>query len=127
MSRFLLDTDVLIDVSRDREPALSLEMVLSADKAEIGICPVQLAEFYAGQDPGDRPAWDAFVNSLICWKITAAVGQCAVEYRRAFARHGQAIGTPDALNAAVAWTMGAAMVTGTGKDYPMAGVEVIVP
>lgn len=127
MSRYLADTDVLIDYSREQEPATSLLLVILASRDDVGICAVQLAEIYAGQERGERPAFDAFLDSLPCWEITPAVGLLAGDYRRTFAREGRAINTPDAINAAVAFRMAATVVTRNVKDYPMAEVEVLVP
>jgi predicted nucleic acid-binding protein len=55
------------------------------------------------------------------------VGLCAGENRRTLARRGQVIGTPVALNATVARTMSATVVTGNGKDDPMPDVAVLIP
>ena len=125
MARYLLDTDVLIDFSRLQEPALSWVATMAEAREQLGICAVQLAEFYAGERRGKRPAMDAFLARVPCWEITPEVATQAGHYRFSFARRGRAINTPDALNAAVAWRMRATVVTRNRKDYPIPGVTVL--
>jgi hypothetical protein len=120
-----LDTDVLIDVSRKREPTRSRVRSLADAGNEIGICAVQLTEFYAGRRRGDRPDWDAVIDALRCWDISPATAIQAGHYRFSFARRGRTIHTPDALNAAVAWRMRATVITRNVKDYPVPGVPVL--
>lgn len=70
MSRYLLDTSALIDFSKGREPACTriLEMVDAGD--EVGVCPINIAEFYAGLPPEVQPVWDDFFASLTYWPIS---------------------------------------------------------
>lgn len=117
--RFLLDTTVLVDASKQREPARTwLELVLR-QRNEVGVCSVTVAEFFAGILPADRPRWEAFVNELTFWGSTGAIAKQAGIYRFDFARRGKTIQTPDALIAATAVAAGATLVTDNAKDYPM--------
>lgn len=127
MVRYLVDTDILIDFSRLLEPVRSRirEMVVAKD--ELGVCAVQLAEFYAGERRGKRPQFDAFLAGIPCWEITPEAAMRAGEYRYDMARRGRAIDTPDALNAAVAWSKQAVILTRNVKDYPMPDVRILVP
>jgi predicted nucleic acid-binding protein len=127
VGRYLIDTDILIDYSWAREPSFSLILVMLASKDELGICAVQLAEIYAGQERGERHDFDAFLDGFPCWDITPSVGILAGSFRRLSSRGGRTIQTPDALNAAVAFHVEATIVTRNAKDYPMAEVEVLVP
>jgi predicted nucleic acid-binding protein len=127
VARYLFDTDVLIDYSRRREPGHGLVLEILTRRDDVGICAVQLAEVYSGQEWGERGEFDTFLNNLPCWAITPEVGILAGDYRRTFARLGRAIGTPDAITAAVAWNVGATVVTRNARDYPMSDVDVLVP
>ena len=62
--RYLLDTMVLIEASRHREPALSWLQETLRKSDEVGVCAVTVAEFFAGLRPDERPRWDAFVAEL---------------------------------------------------------------
>lgn len=81
MGRYLLDTDVLISLSRELEPYRSRIGAMTEAGDEIGVCAVQLTEFYAGQRRGERPHFDAFLASLPCWAITPEIAVRAGEYR----------------------------------------------
>lgn len=127
MARYLLDTDILIDVSREREPGRSRVRELLAEGNEIGICAVQLTEYYAGRRRGESARWDAFIDAMPCWEIAPETAIQAGHYRFSFARRGRTIHTPDALSAAVAWRMRATVITRNVKDFPVPGVPRLVP
>ena len=125
MSRYLLDTTALIDFSKGREPARSriLEMIEVGD--EVGLCAVNVAEFYTGVSFGQQPAWDEFLSALTSWEVDFEDGLKAGQYRWEFARQGRAISTADALIAAVAGPQRAIIVTGNVRDYPMPDIEIL--
>ena len=51
MARYLLDTTVLIDFSKDAEPATSWVLAHVDAGDELGISPINVAEFFAGLNP----------------------------------------------------------------------------
>lgn len=125
MTRYLLDTTTLIDFSKGRESARSrlLEMIHAGD--ELGVCAINVAEFYAGIPPDKRPMWDEFVGSLRYWEISREAARNAGHFRHDFARKGVVLSTADALVAAVAQEQGAVIATNNVKDYPMPGVQLL--
>lgn len=125
MTRYLLDTTALIDFSKGRESACSrlLQMIHAGD--ELGVCAINVAEFYAGIPPEKRPTWDEFVDALRYWEISRAAARSAGHFRHDFARQGKVLSTTDALVAAVAQEQGAVIVTNNVKDYPMEGVQIL--
>ena len=56
MSRYLLDTNILIDFSKRREPAFSFVQRAIATGDELGVTAINVAEFYAGLAPSEQPA-----------------------------------------------------------------------
>ena len=52
MTRYLLDTDALISYSKGRQPAVSRITQLIDQGDELGVCAVNVAEFFAGLAPG---------------------------------------------------------------------------
>jgi predicted nucleic acid-binding protein len=127
MARYLLDTTALIDFSKGREPAKSrlLAMVEAGD--ELGICAINIAEFYAGIDRGTAPAMDEFIDALLYWDTTATTAlTAALQRRRALAQHGRGISTTDALIAAVTLQEDAIVVTENVKDYRQLGLRRIL-
>jgi predicted nucleic acid-binding protein len=125
MTRYLLDTSVLIDFSKGRQPAKSRVLEIIAGGDEVGLCPVNVAEFYTGISLGQEPNLDEFITALDCWEVTFEDGLTAGEYRWQFAKEGKALSTADVLIAAVARRQRAAVVTGNAKDYPMADIEIL--
>jgi predicted nucleic acid-binding protein len=124
MSRYLLDTDILIDFSKGREPAFSFVHRAIAHRDELGVSPINVAEFYAGLRPEDIPTWDAFFEPLEFWPLSREAAKQAGRWRYDFAQ-GQSLPTTDTLVAAVALQHSAAIVTNNFADYPMPGVELL--
>jgi tRNA(fMet)-specific endonuclease VapC len=125
--RFLVDTTVLIDASRHREPALSWLQGAIQQPGEVGVCAVIVAEFFAGLRPEERARWEAFIDQLTFWDTTRDMAQQAGIYRYHYARRGRAISTADAIIAATAAAVGATLVTDNLKDFPMPGLSLTQP
>jgi predicted nucleic acid-binding protein len=123
--RYLLDTTVLIEASRHREPALSWLQEALRTPVEVGVCAVTIAEFFAGLRPDERPRWDAFVAELTYWAATREMARQAGIYRYAYARLGRTVLTADALIAATAAAVGATLVTDNIKDFPMPEIKTM--
>ena len=125
MSRYLLDTDVLINYAKGREPATSRIQHLIDQGDELGVCAINATEFFAGIAPADRPYWATVFSTFTYWELSPAVAQHAGELRYDFARQGQILSTTDTLIAAVAMDVGAILITGNVKHYPMAGIQLL--
>jgi len=125
VTRYLLDTTALIDFSRGREPAVSWIRAMLADRHELGVCDVNVAEFYSGLPVGASPAVDEFLQALTYWDISRAAAARAGTDRYSYARRGQQLSTTDVLVAASARERGAVLVTANVKDYPMTDLEVL--
>ena len=124
MTRYMLDTSVLIDALHRREPAYSQLLQWIVDGEELGVCPIQIAEFMSGTHPQRRVAEYRFLTALRWWDITQAAAAHAGFYRYDFARRGVQIDTPDALIAAVTREWSAVLVTGNVRDFPMSDIQV---
>ena len=123
--RYLLDTTALIDFSKGREPACShiLAMIEAGD--ELGVCAVNVAEFYAGLPPDKQPTLAGFIDSLNYLDITREAAMRAGQYRYEQARQGRSVSTSDAMVAAVAHHYHAVIVTDNVKDYPMPDIQLL--
>ena len=126
MARQLLDTTSLIDYSKGFEPSMAYIKHLLASGDEVGVCPVVVAEFYAGLPPDRHQEWDSFLSSLRFWPISYAASVQAGTWRYAFARRGVQLAMTDSLVAAVANEVGGTVVTTNGRDFPM-GVPLLNP
>src|SRR2546425_8330405 len=119
MTRYLLDTTALIDFSKGRPSARSfiLDAIDSAD--ELGVCPINAAEFYAGLTPRERASWETFFADLSFWPISLSASVQAGIWRYDFERKGQVLSISDLLTAAGAQEQRAIVATSNGRDFPM--------
>jgi len=123
--RYLLDTTVLIDLSKEIEPISSQVHRWLAGSDDVGICGVVAAEFFAGLRSEERPPWVTFVNRLVFWEVTRRIAIEAGMFRYRYARLGITLTTTDALIASVALNVGATLVTRNVKDFPMPGLSLM--
>ena len=125
MARYLLDTSALIDFAKGYEPAHATLVQLVEAGDELGVCPVNLAEFYAGLEPSQYPLWDEFFAALGYWPISPGSARQAGVWRYSYARQGTPLSTADTLIAAVALEQAAVLITGNVKDYPMPELQLL--
>ena len=120
MSRpILVDTDVLIDFLRGREPAVSF-VYLESDR--IILSAFVVAELYAGvrggKDETEQGALERFLSLFRVVHVTAAIAKLGGLYKRDYGRsHG--IGLADSIVAATATLENAELRTLNVKHYPM--------
>jgi predicted nucleic acid-binding protein len=122
---YLLDTTVLIDVSRRREPASTWLEETLLRQVQVGVSAVTVAEFFAGLRPVLRAEWRDFLEGLSHWDVTRDIAIRAGILRYDLARRGRTMQGPDALIAATAIALGAALVTANVKDFLAPELEVI--
>ncbi len=124
MEKYLLDTTVLIDFSKRREPIVAHVFGLIAAGNDLGLCAISVTEFVAGLSPARWPHWSDSIETLSYWDITREAALHAADYRYTFARQGRTLNTADALIAAVAWEQNATLVTANVRHYPMSDIRV---
>ena len=119
-----VDTDVLIEILRGRNPAITENwQKLAASQVAILISPVTIAEIGAGARASEKDAIARLFAPLICVPIDALIGYRAGEYLFRYAKsHNVEIG--DALIAASAVQSNAALWTRNRKHYPMPQVAM---
>ncbi len=81
MSRYLLDSDGIIDYLFNREPTVSLFQRLHHQGDDLCVCDVVLAEVYSGLLPQHRAAAEAFLSTLVFLPTSAIAAQQAGEWR----------------------------------------------
>ena len=125
MTRYLLDTDALIDFSKGVEPATSMILSWIDGTDEIAVCPITVSEFYAGLTSEQASEWAPFVSALTYWDISRGAAIRAGQDRYALGRSGMSSTMTDALIASVAREYRATVVTGNAKHFPMEEVSVL--
>lgn len=126
MSRYLLDTTAIIDLSKGREPALGQIRRWIADGDEVAVCAIQVAEFYRGITPAARPAWDEFFDTLTYLDISPRAARHAGIIHYECDRRGLPLPLADTLIAAVALEEDIPLVTNNLPHYqPIDGVPLL--
>lgn len=125
MTRYLLDTDVLIDFSKGIEPVTERLLTWIDGTDIVAVCAISVAEFCAGLTPNQATQAARFLDSLTYVDISRSAAARAGQDRYAFARAGTSITTTDALLAAVAREYAATLVTSNIKDFPMEDVFLL--
>src|SRR3954453_16406418 len=110
MARLLLDTTSVIDFSKGFEPSMSYINPVLSSSDDVGVCPVTVAEIYAGLPPQRHRDWETFLSGLLFWPISFAASMQAGQWRYAFGRRGIQVAMMDSLVAAVAHEVGATVV-----------------
>ncbi len=125
MKPVLLDTDILIEVLRQRDEAILEEWRRLGRNAELVLyTPVTTAELWHGLRPGEQAAVSKILETLTCVPLDDEIGRRAGSYLRQF--HGShGLGTGYALIAAAAAVHGCALWTRNRKHYPMKDIELI--
>src|ERR1035437_2068769 len=115
----LVDSDVLIEVSRGKDQkVLSQWSELSQSDVSILFSPVTAAELWAGARPREHEALTRLFRVLVCAPIDSETGRQAGDYLRQYRKsHGLELG--DALVASAAWLNRAELWTRNRKHYPM--------
>jgi len=125
LSRYLLDTTAIIDFSKGREPTRSriLDMIDAGD--ELGVCAINVAEFYSGLPAERRDVWRNFLMALPYWEIAHETAENAGVQRYSLDRAGRNVSTTDALVASVARQHNATIITENVKDFLLDGTRGI--
>jgi predicted nucleic acid-binding protein len=115
----LVDSDILIEVSRGRDQEiLSRWAELSQSDNSVLFSPVTAAELWAGARPREHEAITNLFRALVCVPIDSETGRQAGDYLRQYNKsHGLELG--DALIAAAARLHRAELWTRNRRHYPM--------
>ena len=122
---YLIDTSTLIDFSKGITSVVHALTKLLKEGEEVGVCPINITEFYSGISPKEYDVWDDFFEPLTYWEISRSAAKKAGEYRYEFARKGKKLSTADTLIAAVARQYHATIITTDIKDYPMKDIRLL--
>jgi tRNA(fMet)-specific endonuclease VapC len=127
VTRFLLDTTVLIAHLRGDEDVARFLLDLVGAGHVVGVCCVNVAEIERGIRPRERKAAEALLARLAYLPTTQEAAVRAGRYMAELARRGRTLHLADALVAATARTHGAVLVTDDVADFPMRDVRVVRP
>ena len=119
MKSVLVDSDILIEVSRGRNQEIVARwMDVSNSETAVLYSPLSVAELWAGARPKEHDALRNLFLALTCAPIDEETGRVAGRYLHQY-RRSHAVEAADALIAASAVLNGAELWTGNRKHYPM--------
>jgi predicted nucleic acid-binding protein len=119
MKSVLVDSDILIEVSRGRNADIVARwMDLSNSDDAVLYSPVSVGELWAGARPKEHEALRNLFLALTCAPIDEEAGRRAGLYLHQY-RRSHAVEVADALIAAGAVANGAELWTRNRKHYPM--------
>lgn len=123
----LIDSDVLIEVSRGRDAAILKAWHQLADSDEVLLCStVTVAELWQGARPAEHKMLNGLFSALLITPVDHETGRLAGDFLRAYRKsHGVELG--DALIAAGALLHNAELWTRNRKHYPMPGLDFFEP
>lgn len=116
---YLLDSDVLIDYFKEKDPYASfVEQLLR--EADVAISALSITEIRTGWT--EKQASYLVPRLYKLFTIEAVLPEVAVQagvWRREYRQQGKPLTTPDTIIAATAFLKGYSLVTNNTKDYPM--------
>jgi predicted nucleic acid-binding protein len=124
MAASLLDTTVLIDALRGRPAAQRIRSLRGRGEVVPYVCAINVEELARGLRAGEEAVLRRLLDGLRIAPITREDAERAGRWRRDFALHGVTLSQADCLIAAAAAGIGARLVTGNPKDFPMDDVTV---
>ena len=125
MTRYTLDTTVLIDYLAGRPATVELVQSLDNEGHDLGVCCINVTELYSGVPERKRLVAAEFVDSLDYYDVIPDIAKLAGTYRFDFARKGITLSTSDCIIAAVAVANEATLITANVRDYPMPEIRIL--
>lgn len=123
--RYLLDTTLIIDHAHGHEAAMALLHRLYTDGADLFTCDVVVCEALSGGTDEHRDVISRLLEPLEYVATDPATAKAAGAARMERRRAGGKLGLGDALIAAVAQSLGAAIVTRNRPDFERQGASVL--
>ena len=124
MARYLLDTNIIIDVLTGRKGRSALLERLLEERHLLATCAIVVSEVYAGMRPAEEAKTAALLDSMEFLPITRFVAKDAGIIRREFATKGMPLAITDATIAAAALAHECILVTANTKDFPSPGLQL---
>ncbi len=127
MKAVLVDSDILIEVSRARNrPIVAAWSELSRSEAAVLCSPISIAELWHGARPNEYTVLRDLFQAMITIPIDAEIGEKAGEFLRIFSKsHRVELG--DALIAATVVIHNVELWTRNRRHYPMKGLAFYQP
>jgi tRNA(fMet)-specific endonuclease VapC len=124
VARYLLDTSFLIDAMRGDPPAIARLELLWSDADSMYVNEVVVCELFSGLREPDVERGRALLRPIEFVQPGPEAAVDAGGWRREAAARGRALSVPDALIAATAVSLDAAVLTRNVRDFALTTVRV---
>jgi len=125
LTKYLLDSNALIDWLNGREPVPEKLEELSRRGEVLAVNALSVAETYSGIAPDDMERIDSLLAAFEYWPIGWTVARLAGEYRYQYARAGRKLAVTDVILGAHALSEDATLITDNVRDFPMPGLKIL--
>lgn len=126
MGDYLLDSTVIVNYLRGRNPTVGAVKNLFSEGSSLGCCPVNIIEIYAGAKDKERKGVHEFLDSLEYYELTRDISISAGEIINVCREQGITLSLPDAAIAAVAMANNLTLLTDNRRHYPTPELKVEV-
>ena len=128
MTRYLLDSDAVVDYLKGVASTMTLVRHLGVQRHELCTCDVVVCEIHSGLGgllPHHRAQAERLLAALEYLPTSRQAAQQAGDWRAAYRSQGVQLPATDCLIAAVAHAHGAELITANLRDFPMPEVAVL--
>ena len=123
MSRFLLDSDVIIWFLRGKRE--TRELLRELQKYGVpGCSPISIVEIQLGVKEGEEEKTNAFLESLELYALDREIANKAGEHIREYRKTGMTLNPPDAIIAATCLVNDLILVTYNPRHYPLPELKI---
>lgn len=122
---YLIDTTLLIDHAKGRREGVAMLARLFEETGRLYTCDIVSCEALSGGVPVERGLITRLLDALEYLAIDPKGARWAGDRRRELRAQGRRSPLGDSLIAAVAWQMGATVVTRNPRDFERFGIPVL--
>jgi predicted nucleic acid-binding protein len=122
--RLVLDTNIIIDLLKKAPSVVEQFLALLAGQTQFLICPIVVAEVYAGAFKREHKDIEALFDLCLRVDMGHEVGRLAGLYANQYAKAFQGIALEDYILAATARAHRCPLWTHNHKHYPMTDIEL---
>lgn len=125
MTKYLLDTNQIIDHLRGRNEIKELLLELLNQGNIICSCSITIVEIYAGVKPKETDKTKKLLDSFWFLETTKEISEMAGKIKQKYSQKGITLSLADTIIAAIAIAHNAVLITSNAKDFPKGLVKII--